>query len=229
VTPGARLGGIVLSATVLITATGCRSEPGLDAQSISAATVRVRADGCGPRTELGTGTVIPDGLVITAAHVVAGADLVAVVDRSGDTIASEVVAFDPVLDVAALRPVAESGRPVVLRADPGRAGERGLVALVDTDGSVATVAIDVLQRVTIDTTDIYRDAPVQRRGLRVAVAIEPGDSGAMVHLPGGGVGIVWSRSTSNDDQAWTVDLPSQLSDSATRRSLVAPVDTGSCR
>jgi hypothetical protein len=51
----------------------------------------------------------------------------------------------------------------------------------------------------------------------------------MVHLPGGGVGIVWSRSTTDDDQAWTVDLPPELRAAAMRRQLVASVDVGRCR
>jgi hypothetical protein len=225
---GARLGAATLTA-VLITTTGCASDPGPDRRSISDATVRVRADGCGPRTELGTGTVIADGLVVTAAHVVAGAQHVEVVDRLGDAIASEVVLFDPELDVAALRPIIEAGSPAPLRSDPGRQGENGLVALVAADGSMEMRAFEVLQRVTIDTTDIYRGEPVQRRGLRVALTVAPGDSGAMVHLAGGGAGIVWSRSTATRDQAWTVDLPAELLDASLRRSLSTPVDTGPCR
>lgn len=231
--PRARLGAAVALAAVLFATTGCGSEPVSEAdpdrQTISAATVRVRADGCGPRTELGTGTVVADGLVVTAAHVVAGAQRVAVVDRLGDTISSEVVLFDPDLDVAALRPIIDAGPPVPLRAEPARQGDKGLVALVAADGSVEMLAVDVLQRVTIDTTDIYRVEPVQRRGLRVAIAVAPGDSGAMVHLPGGGAGIVWSRSMETDDQAWTVDLPAELLDAPLRRALATPVDTGPCR
>jgi hypothetical protein len=226
--PGGRLAAGVLAAMMLTTA-GCGSEPGPDRGAISASTVRVRADGCGPRTELGTGTVIADGLVVTAAHVVAGAQHVEVVDRLGDAIASEVVLFDPELDVAALRPIIEAGSPAPLRSDPGRQGENGLVALVAADGSMEMRAFEVLQRVTIDTTDIYRGEPVQRRGLRVAVTVAPGDSGAMVHLVGGGAGIVWSRSTATRDQAWTVDLPAELLDTPMRRALATPVDTGPCR
>lgn len=227
-TLGARIGAPLVLLVVLAGATGCGSDPGIDRQTITAATVRVRADGCGPRTELGTGTVISDGLVVTAAHVVAGAARVEIVDRIGATSVADVVAFDPALDVAALRPVDEIGAPTPLRARPGEEGEIGLVALVAADGSVETTEITVLQGVTIETTDVYRDASVRRRGLRVAVGVEPGDSGAMVHLPGGGAGIVWSRSTERPDQAWTVDLPSELLDATERRSLVTPVDTGPC-
>jgi hypothetical protein len=100
---------------------------------------------------------------------------------------------------------------------------------IAADGSVEMRAFEVLQRVTIDTTDIYRGEPVQRRGLRVALTVAPGDSGAMVHLAGGGAGIVWSRSTATRDQAWTVDLPAELLDASLRRSLSTPVDTGPCR
>ncbi len=225
-----RLGSAMAAmAAVLLTTTGCGSEPGTDRSAISAATVRVRADGCGPRTELGTGTVIADGLVVTAAHVVAGAERVEIVDRLGDAIDSEVVLFDPELDMAALRPLTDAGPPAPLRADPGQQGDTGLVALVAADGSVALAEVDVLQRVTIETTDIYRDEPVRRRGLRVSVTVVPGDSGAMVYLPGGGVGIVWSRSTATSAQAWTVDLPAALLDASSRRSLATPVDTGPCR
>ncbi len=227
----ARLGAVVAAAVLTVSA-GCGSDSSdsrLDRETLADATVRVRADGCGPRTELGTGTVIADGLVVTAAHVVAGADRVEVVDGLGVRTASTVVMFDPELDVAALRPIADVAPPAALRTQPGRQGEEGLVALLAGDGSVEVVPIEVLQRVTIETTDIYSERPVQRLGLRVSVTLEPGDSGAMVHLPGGGAGIVWSRSTSTNAQAWTVDLPASLSEPAARRALTAPVATGACR
>jgi S1-C subfamily serine protease len=216
-------------------ATGCDSgtrsddaaEP--DPVAIAEATVRIRADGCGPRVELGTGTAIPDGLVITAAHVVAGATRVEIVDRLGATVDADVVAFDPDLDVAALRPTREiASPPVVLRSERGQQGERGVVAVISADGTAEPLAVDVLQRATVRTTDIYVEQRVERPGLRIGVGVEPGDSGAMVHLPGGGVGIVWSRSTTTDDQAWTVDLPAELLDAPTRRSLVDSVDVGGC-
>lgn len=229
----ARRARIVVIAA-LVVATGCGSDTGSgsddlpDLEAIVDATVRVRANGCGPRTELGTGTSIPDDLVVTAAHVVAGADRVEIVDRSGTAIAAEVVLFDPDLDVAALRPSADIGNSILLRDEVGRQGEGGVVALISTGGTAEPVAVDVLQRVVIRTTDIYRDRPVERGGLRIDVGVEPGDSGAMVHLPGGGVGIVWSRSTAAQDLAWTVDLPTELLEASTRRALVEGVDVGPC-
>lgn len=233
---------VVAWALMLVVVTGCaagteRSDPtiavdgspDLDRQAIVASTVRVRADGCGPRTELGTGTVIADGLVVTAAHVVAGADRVDLVDATGETKPAEVVWFDPDLDIAALRSSADVGPGATLRDETARAGERGVIAVVAGDGSVAVMDVEVVQRVTIRTTDIHGDDPVERPGLRIDADVAPGDSGAMVHLPGGGVGIVWSRSTTADDQAWTVDLPSELRGAAAGRELVERVDVGRCR
>ena len=243
--PSTRLVASLLALVALVGAAGCATDtatdtathtstdtavaPALDEEAIVAATVRVRADGCGPRTELGTGTVIPDGLVLTAAHVVAGADRVEIVDASATTTSADVVWFDPDLDVAALRPSTPVGPPSVLRDDVARPGERGVVVLVTADGTTEALGVDVVQRVTIRTTDIYGDAPVERPGLRIDARVEPGDSGAMVHLAGGGVGIVWSRSTTDDDQAWTVDVPAELLDPSSRRSLLDPVAVGRCR
>jgi S1-C subfamily serine protease len=194
--------------------------------------MRVRADGCGPRTGLGTATAIGDGIVATAAHVLAGADEITLVDSDGGSIPAAVVFFDPDLDVAALRATddapAHTLTPAPLRAQRGAAGELGVLALVADDGSTEVHDLEVLQRVTIRTTDITRERDVERPGLRIDAAIEPGDSGAMVHLPGGGAGIVWSRSTTAEGQAWTVDLPPELVDPARRRALTSLVDTGPC-
>lgn len=223
-----RVGGLALLVAICAATTSCDSGSGVDTGALADATVRVRADGCGPRTELGTGTSIGDGLVVTAAHVVAGADQVEIVDRIGDSTMAEVVWFDPALDVAALRPATSPGPPAPLRSDPASEGETGVIAILADDGSIELVDVEVVQRVTIITTDIYGDERVQRTGLRVTATIEPGDSGAMVHLADGGVGIVWSRSTERSDRAWTVDLPDELLSSATRSTLTAPVSTGPC-
>ena len=207
---------------------GCGATPSIDAESVSNATLRVRADGCGPRTELGTGTSIDDGLVVTAAHVVAGATQVEVIDGRGDARAADVVFFDPALDVAALRPTSAPNGAATLRGTPGRVGDSGVIAAWSTGGSIELQEVDVVQRVTILTTDIYGDIDVERPGLRITATVEPGDSGAMVHLPDGGVGIVWSRSTERADQAWTVDVPEELVRRELRSQLVEPVDTGPC-
>ena len=219
---------VVLLFAVGLVLTGCGATSNVDIESISDATLRVRADGCGPRTEFGTGTSIGDGVVVTAAHVVAGATQVEVIDGRGDAHPADVVWFDPALDVAALRPISAPSESTMLRTAPASAGDAGVIATWSADDSVELLDVEVVQRVTILTTDIYRDTDVERPGLRITATIEPGDSGAMVHLPDGGVGIVWSRSTERADQAWTVDVPDVLTRRDARSELVGPVDTGPC-
>lgn len=203
----------------------------VDRDAAVASAIDVRASGCGPRVRFGSGTNIADGLILTVAHVVAGADTVDVIDTDGVTSSAEVVFFDPDLDVAALRPAVPIGVPAPLRAEPARADELGIIVLPRLVSDVVeTEIIDVriLRPVTILTTDIYLDNDVERQGFEVEAPIDQGDSGALVHLPGGGVGVIWARSTANADRAWAVNIPDPLLDPTTRSELQQPVDNGQC-
>lgn len=203
----------------------------IDRDAAVASAIDVRASGCGPRVRFGSGTSISDDLILTAAHVVAGADTVEVIDTNGASAAAEVVFFDPDLDVAALRPAVPIGRPVPLRPNPARANEMGIIVLPRLIADIVEteiVDIQILRPVTIRTTDIYLDNDVERKGFEVAAPIEQGDSGAVVHLPGGGVGVIWARSTANADRAWAVNIPDVLLDPTTRRELIEPIDNGPC-
>jgi len=241
VTPGAALVALVTSVAL---AAGCGTDrpggatdsPGdvapvaadIDTSGVVAATVRLRSTGCGPRAELGTGTAIGDGLVVTVAHVVAGSDRVTAQHPDGTESEVEVVLFDPDLDLALVRLTRPPAANAAMRTEPATRGERGVIATFDSDGAAELVDVEVLRGVTIRTTDIYRATDVERPGIEITAAIEPGDSGAMVHLPGGGVGIVWSRSTLDPDRAWAVELPSFVLRDDERRALTRPVDTGPC-
>ncbi len=202
----------------------------LDRDAARAAAVDVRADGCGPRVGFGTGSVFGEGLIATAAHVVAGAETVEVIAVDGTRVGGEVVLFDPDLDLAVILATAPVGVPLALRPDDAAAGETGIVVLPRlTDEGVAVEVSDVfvLREANIRTTDIYLDQPVERAGFEIEGSIDPGDSGAMVVLPGGGAGVVWARSNVNERRAWAIDLPAALLDGGAAR-LSAPVDVGPC-
>ena len=205
--------------------------PSIDRDAAVAAAIDIRAAGCGPRVRFGSGTSISDDLILTAAHVVSGASDIEVIDSTGFATEAAVVFFDPDLDVAVLRPSTPAGEPIQMRAEPAREQEIGIVVLsrliADT---VETEIIDVrvLRQVNILTTDIYLDKDVERDGFEVTAPIEPGDSGAMVHLPGGGVGIIWARSTDNEDHAWAVNIPEIVLDPDERSALREQVDNGPC-
>jgi S1-C subfamily serine protease len=196
-----------------------------------AATVDVRAAGCGPRVRLGTGGVIDETLIVTAAHVVAGSEQIEVTGAAGHRTVATMVLLDPANDVAVLRTPTAVGEPVPVRTDPARAGEMGVVVisrLVDGRLDLQMQDVTVVRPVTIRTTDIYRLDDVERTGFELGASIEPGDSGTMVNLPGGGAGIVWARSNERSDRAWAVRLPAVLLDAELRGRLVDPVDVGNC-
>jgi S1-C subfamily serine protease len=208
--------------TITVDTIAVRDEAVLDS------TVRVRADGCGPRTRLGIGTLVDESLVVTAAHVVAGSERVEVVDRTGSAAPVDVVVFDPDQDLAVLRADAPVGTVAVVRPDEPSAGDQGIVAVTD-DGSGADHALELVdatitRAVTVRTTDIYGDGVVLRDGFEIDASIEPGDSGTMVHFPGGVSGVVWARSLDAVDRAWAVGVPPDLLDA----NPSTPVDTGAC-
>lgn len=200
----------------------------IDVDGATAATVSIRARGCGPRTRFGVGTVVGEGVVVTVAHVVAGSDTVQVVGPDGRSVPVDVVWFDPDLDVAVLRSVTPVGTPIELSPTAPDSGP-GIVLLPRLgreDGEVGVLDVEVVRAVTIRTTDIYRTVELERSGVEVAARIEAGDSGAMVHTPGGNSGIIWARSSERSDRAWAVDLPDVVVDEAER--LVTPVDVQRC-
>jgi hypothetical protein len=199
------------------------------------AAIDIRADGCGPRIGLGSGSMIAERLAVTAAHVVAGSDHIEVRDASGGTTTADVVSFDPDLDLAILRTDDPIGSPIPVRPERALVDEVGVVALPRRDASsVETEVVDVrvLRSVSIRTTDIYLDDPVERAGFEIEATIDPGDSGAVVVLPGGGVGVIWARSNEREQRAWAVDLPSELVDPGVRAELSDPAtplaDVGDC-
>ena len=204
---------------------------GADAEAAVLAAVDVRASGCGPNLDLGAGSVIEAGLVVTVAHVVAGTDEVEVSDTQGNSSPATVVWFDPDDDVAALRVDPELGTPLAPRDEVAASGERGvLVAPREVDGamSIEVAEIEVLRPARILTTDIYREVDVTREGFEMEADVREGDSGAMVVLPGGGVGVLWARSNERTERAWGVNLPTEILDPEFRAGLTVPVDTGRC-
>jgi S1-C subfamily serine protease len=197
------------------------------------AALDVRTSGCGPREGFGSASLIDSGLAITAAHVVAGATEVTVIDSDRTEHRASVVEFDPDLDIAIIRVQADIGTPLQFRDARVEQGDVGTIAVArgrdDTGGMVTTdVEVGVLRRANVATTDIYRNADVVRPGFEIAASVEPGDSGAVVVIDGAAAGVVWSRSIERGERAWVVNIPEAYRDLDTRRSLVESVNTGEC-
>lgn len=197
--PGSRAGRVApaLVATVLLAA-ACAPDP-------PAAIVGVRAQGCGIST--GSGAFVADGLVLTAAHTVAGATSI-VVTTDGAEHPAELVRLDADLDLAALRTDGPAGRPLTLASSTPEAGTAA-VAYAVRAGEVVPIPVTIVRPVTIDTTDIYLEGSVSRPGLELAGDVGPGDSGAAVVAGGRVVGVVWARSSLAPGRAWAV-IPSAV-------------------
>lgn len=191
----------------------------------------VRAGGCGPSVGFGTATLINDTLALTAAHVVAGATSVSVIDLDGNEHEARAVWFDPDLDIAALRVPAGIATPVAIDDGDVSSVEAGTVAVsrgAFDDRLVTTTDIEVVRHVNVATTDIYLDRDVLRPGFEIIGSIEPGDSGTMVMASDGAIGLVWSRSNATAGRAWAVDVPDDFRRADFLRTLDAQVDLGPC-
>jgi S1-C subfamily serine protease len=189
----ARAIGVTL---VVTTAVGCAADP-------PSGIVGLSVTGCSTGAAHGSGIVVAPGLVLTAAHVVKGADAIDVTNGVHATTGS-VVAFDPDMDLAYVRVDADLGAPSSLADGGVDRGEQG-VAYVFRDGRVVTLPVTVRRSVHIRTEDIYIDSDTNRPGFELDADIESGDSGGAVMVDGQVVGVLWASSSKYDQRAYAID------------------------
>lgn len=168
------------------------------------AAVAVRVTACRPLVERGTGLLVEPGRVLTSAHVVAGATSIRVFDARGDESMAEVIAFDPVDDLAVLAIDDRVGTPIPLAAVAPSGTFDGQLVVFRQDLPMIE-SVEVLRRVRINTDDIYRAEPVTRAGYELRADVRAGDSGGVVVSQGEAVAVVWSRSRVTGGRAWAID------------------------
>ncbi|HEY9290512.1 MAG TPA: MarP family serine protease [Microlunatus sp.] len=198
-------------------------------RNASESVVRVLASAptCGRSSE-GTGWMTTDDRIVTNAHVVAGADRIAVQSRGvGVAHAARLIAFDPRRDVAVLQvdgldadPLPTAGRldrgdPAVLTGYPG-------------NGPYTQTPARVQQTLTATGLDIYSRHVTARDIYALRAIVRPGDSGGPLFNDAGKVaGMVFARSTSDPDTGYALTLHEVrpvLQDSAAGKT----VSTGQC-
>lgn len=145
-------------------------------RSATASVVRVEAPACG-HLQSGSGFLVADGLVVTNAHVVAGAEDTLVSTNDGSSIEATVVHFDPATDIAVLR--APIDAPTLPLGEPGL-DDRGLVMGFPGGGKFDPSPFMVAQMVHANGRDIYDRLAVRRDLLVLGSALAPGDSGSAV-------------------------------------------------
>ncbi len=192
-----------------------------------ASTVKVIGEGCGQIQE-GSGFVVAPGLVVTNAHVVAGIPHPMVEDDRGDHPTS-VISFDPSYDLAVMRVSGLNEPPLAL--DPDQVG-RGVEAAVlgyPGGGAFTAVPAGVMADFEAEGRDIYGQGLTVRNVYEIQAVVRPGNSGGPLVQPDGQViGVVFSRSTTNDDIGYALTSPGVLSRVVRAESVQTPVGTGPC-
>ncbi len=180
----------------------------IDASVIEATTTRtahVRADGCGRRFE-GSSFVVGDGLLMTNAHVVAGADSVRIRFPDGTEHPATVVVHDPQRDLALLEAPGMTRSPLELAAVAN--GDEAVVIGYpggQLDPRVAPARVEG-SRVAVGR-DIYGASRTERRVVFLAAELRQGDSGSPVVDEQGRVGgVVFAVSPDRRDVAYALDL-----------------------
>lgn len=183
-------------------------------------TVAVVTTGCGSASAtIGSAVRLDDTMVLTAAHVVAGARDVAVVD-GGDlppdrgwpdfspvtlfdgAAEAVIVAFDPGRDLALLASE-RAATPVLPRPEFGVAVAGETVEIHGVAG--APIEGSVAQHTTIEADAVRGPGRVERDGYRLDASTARGDSGAGVWSAEGRlVGVVFAVSTDDGSRSWAV-------------------------
>jgi S1-C subfamily serine protease len=189
----ARAVGAIIAVAALA---GCAADP-------PSGVVGLTVAGCSTGAAHGSGIVVGPGVVLTAAHVVKGAEKIDVTNGVRSTTAS-VIAFDPEMDLAYIGLDADLGPPSSLADRDVDRGEKG-VAYVFRDGRVETLPITVRRPVRIKTEDIYIEDDTNRPGFELDGDIKAGDSGGPVMVDGHVIGVLWARSSKYDHRAYAID------------------------
>ncbi len=166
-------------------------------------TVRIESAGCGGRL-FGSGFVGAPDLVVTNAHVVAGATDPSVVDVDGSR-SARVVYFDPDLDIAILRTEGLAGEP--LRILPTRAdrGVQGITLGYPGGGPLEADPAAVLRAITARGRNIYNRGVVDRSVFILQTQVNSGNSGGPVVLTDGTViGVIFAKSQTDPNIGYAI-------------------------
>lgn len=197
--------------------------------SVGPSVVKISSPGCG-RITSGSGFVAGQNLVITNAHVVAGVAEPIVEDANGGH-RTEVVLFDPDLDLAILRTSGLAGSPLPLLRAEAQRGLTGGVLGFPGGGSfdAEAAAVRALFKDAVGR-DIYSRALVSRDVYQLDARVVAGNSGGPFVQPSGEVvGVVFASSLINQGEIAYALTSAQV---ATLLDSVGPsspaVGTGPC-
>ena len=200
------------------------------ARNAELSTVRVQAIVCTAQAT-GSGVVVAPGVVVTNAHVVAGArnGAVEVATIEGDRATATVVLFDPSLDVALLRAPDLDAEPLRFATrDPGR-GAVGAALGYPGGGSLTIAPAAVTAALRATGRDIYGEDRVDRDVLELRAQIDRGDSGGPFMLGDGTIaGLVFAEARSDPNVGYALTPTSVATRIAPAMGRTDAVPTGAC-
>jgi S1-C subfamily serine protease len=192
-------------------------------------TLQIQSRGCGG-VLFGSGFPVAGDLVVTNAHVVAGARRHQVVTNEGERAGATVVYLDPSRDLALLSVPDLPVRPLRLAGAPARRGQEAVVLGYPAGGSQDYIGATIVQRVQPEAPDIYARPQNSRRDIYVLHArVRKGVSGGpVVDLRGRPLGVVFAASTVERTEGYA------LTNAEVRRAISRndgnrrPVPVGGC-
>jgi S1-C subfamily serine protease len=204
------------------------SSPTLDAavNKDENSVVRITSFGCGSILT-GSGFVAGPNLVITNAHVIAGAHR-PIVKYGRQSYAGTVVLFDPNLDIAAIR-VTGLDAPALTFDKQLLPDGTPIAALGYPGGNYTVMSGEVRDEQILYGSNIYNAGYFGRAIYEVQAAIEEGSSGSPMIIKNGEVaGVVFARSTAVNNDGFALDSQNLLAIVAKAKESTRKVGTGVC-
>ncbi len=216
-----------------ITTPPVRPTSAVAVQSAAAAgqpsTVQVQATGCGGISS-GSGFVTSPGIVVSNAHVVAGAERVIVRDPAGEREAA-VIGFDPELDLAVLAVPGLEAPAIGWTTTPSeREVEGATMGFPGGQRDMAVKPATVRSRGEAVGRDIYGRGLAPREILTLSSAVQRGDSGGPFVTAEGLVGgIVFAANAAEPGTGYAITAERAQPDVATAVARNTSVSPGDCR
>ena len=185
--------------------------------------VRVLSTACGLGIE-GSGWAVQPGVVVTNAHVIAGADDTTVTTQEGAQLDATPIYYEPRLDLALLR--VGAALPSLPISSRRREGEDAAVLGYPENGPYELAPARIGETRATISEDSYGNGPVERTITALSGEVRSGNSGGPLVDPDGQVvGTVFAATTSGPRGGFAI--PAEQVREALRHTAEG-VETGAC-
>jgi S1-C subfamily serine protease len=186
--------------------------------------VRVLSTACGLGIE-GSGWAVQPNLIVTNAHVIAGADDTTVTTQSGVELDATAVYYQPEDDLALLR--VDSKLPTLPITTSRPVGAEAAVLGYPENGPYTVTPARIGETRTTVSEDSYGRGPIERTITALGGDVRSGNSGGpLLEREGQVVGVVFAATTSGPTGGFAV--PSDEVLEAIHHASDTAVDTGAC-